>query len=159
MTTPENSSIGTPADFAWALGQFADTVAGIRFVAVVSGDGLLLTSATPRHLAAVSAAAYEEGSDSLGAAVNGILSLLKGISGLVGGGPLQHVHVSMKHALIMLGIIDDNAGIAVVAEPTTDLGDLGYELALFVRKFGHVLTPELRQGLRATATAVRPAHT
>jgi uncharacterized protein len=52
---------------------------------------------------------------------------------------------------VLLMSISDGSCLAVLASPTSDIGQIGYEMTLLVDKVGRVLTPELRAELQGSA--------
>ncbi|MBA0051556.1 roadblock/LC7 domain-containing protein [Streptomyces sp. AJS327] len=149
----------------WLLESLVHEVPGIRSVAVVSSDGLLLLSSDPGHESAADPAAggpHRPGSraDAAGSArgssgdlatlVSGLGSLTLGAARLMDGGPVRQTVVSMDEGSLFIMSISDGSLLGVHTAPECDTNVVGYHMALFVGRAGHVLTPELRSELRTS---------
>ncbi|GAA2465236.1 roadblock/LC7 domain-containing protein [Streptomyces macrosporus] len=146
----------------WLLAKLVDEVPGVRSVAVVSSDGLLLLSYDPDGTAESGSdrARGEEGkragsgprgsSADLATIVSGLGSLTQGAAKLMDGGPVKQTVVSMDEGSLFVMSISDGSLLGVHAAPDCDMSVVAYHMALFVGRAGHVLTPELRTELRAS---------
>ena len=56
--------------------------------------------------------------------------------------------IEMEHAFLFVTGISDGSCLAVVADASSDVGLVGYEMAVLVERCGAVLTPELRAELQ-----------
>ncbi|GGP87890.1 roadblock/LC7 domain-containing protein [Streptomyces roseolilacinus] len=144
----------------WLLGNLVEEVPGVRSVAVVSSDGLLLLSSDP------DAANAGTGDDTAGrparprsprgssadlaTIVSGIASLTVGAARLMDGGSVKQTMVAMEEGSVFVMSISDGSLLGVHAAPDCDMSVVAYHMALFVGRAGHVLTPELRSELRRT---------
>ncbi|MEU9704194.1 roadblock/LC7 domain-containing protein [Streptomyces sp. NPDC047981] len=167
MTATGTSATGTPEtgttgafglskearNLHWLLGNLVEEVPGVRSVAVVSSDGLLLLSSDPA--AQDSAPAPEDrpsgprgSSADLATIVSGIGSLTVGAARLMDGGGVKQTMVAMEEGSVFVMSISDGSLLGVHAEPDCDMSVVAYHMALFVGRAGHVLTPELRSELR-----------
>ncbi|MEU9110956.1 roadblock/LC7 domain-containing protein [Streptomyces sp. NPDC048483] len=140
----------------WLLTNLVDEVPGIRSVAVVSSDGLLLLASDP-GLAdeagpgnnATNATNGPKGSSAdLATIVSGVGSLTKGAAKLMDGGDVKQTMVAMDEGSLFVMSISDGSLLGVHATPDCDMSVIAYHMALFVGRAGHVLTPELRTELR-----------
>ncbi|MCI0385560.1 roadblock/LC7 domain-containing protein [Streptomyces sp. CNQ085] len=158
----------------WLLSNLVDEVPGVRSVAVVSSDGLLLLSSEPGRAAgdtgpgggpdggerAGGAAprrapgGREHGPREVGAdlatIVSGLGSLTQGASKLMDAGPVKQTMVAMDEGSLFVMSISDGSLLGVHAAPDCDMSVVAYHMALFVGRAGHVLTPELRTELRTS---------
>ncbi|WP_030899598.1 roadblock/LC7 domain-containing protein [Streptomyces sp. NRRL F-5126] len=139
----------------WLLNNLVEEVHGLRSVAVVSSDGLLLLSSDPgrtEEAAAAAAAGRQEGprgsSADLATVVSGIGSLTIGAARLMEGGPVKQTMVAMEDGSLFVMAISDGSLLGVHAAPDCDMSVVAYHMALFVGRAGHVLTPALRGELR-----------
>ncbi|MBB1245089.1 roadblock/LC7 domain-containing protein [Streptomyces durbertensis] len=150
-----SSTAPTPSSEAdnlrWLLANLIEEVPGIRSVTVVSSDGLLLLASDP-GLADVSARSGGRGprgaSADLATIVSGIASLTTGAAGLLKAGEVKQTMVAMDHGTVFVMAISDGSLLGVHATADCDMSVIGYHMALFVGRAGHVLTPELRTELR-----------
>ncbi|MGW8973533.1 roadblock/LC7 domain-containing protein [Streptomyces platensis] len=144
----------------WLLTNLVDEVPGIRSVAVVSSDGLLLLSSDPDQLD--EAAARPDGDDGprgssadLATIVSGLGSLTNGAAKLMDGGPVKQTMITMDEGSVFVMSISDGSLLGVHATPDCDMNVIAYHMALFVGRAGHVLTPELRSELRQSMENVQ----
>lgn len=135
----------------WLLANFVEEVPGVRSVAVVSSDGLLLLSSEPDPVAPRAAAGPARISDvrmDLAAVVSGLASLTMGAARLMDGGRVRQTTVAMQDGMLFVMSISDGSLLGVHATAECDLSVIAYHMALFVGRAGHVLTPSLRGELR-----------
>jgi len=143
----------------WLLDNLAEEVPGIRSVAVVSSDGMLLLSSDPERAVERQAdqADWNGGGPGpgspgakLAAIVSGLGSLTQGAAELMEGGTVRQTMVSMDDGSLFVMSISDGSLLGVHAAPECDISVVAYHMALFVGRAGHVLTPELRTELRTS---------
>ncbi|GLF94626.1 roadblock/LC7 domain-containing protein [Streptomyces yaizuensis] len=139
----------------WLLSNLVEEVPGLRSVAVVSSDGLLLLSSDPERNAAPAlppAGTRPEGprgsSADLATIVSGIGSLTVGAARLMDGGGVKQTMVAMEGGCVFIMSISDGSLLGVHADADCDMSVVAYHMGLFVGRAGHVLTPELRSELR-----------
>ncbi|MBL1095755.1 roadblock/LC7 domain-containing protein [Streptomyces coffeae] len=138
----------------WLLANLVEEVPGVRSVAVVSSDGLLLLSSDTRHIAAAGSVdpTTQDGpkgsSADLATIVSGLGSLTLGAAKLMDGGGVKQTMVAMDEGSLFVMTISDGSLLGVHATPDCDMTVVAYHMALFVGRAGHVLTPELRSELR-----------
>ncbi|MEW9516852.1 roadblock/LC7 domain-containing protein [Streptomyces tubercidicus] len=144
----------------WLLTNLVDEVPGIRSVAVVSSDGLLLLSSDPGRLE--EAAARPAGgsgprgsSADLATIVSGLGSLTNGAAKLMDGGSVKQTMITMDEGSVFVMSVSDGSLLGVHASPDCDMNVIAYHMALFVGRAGHVLTPELRSELRKSMENVQ----
>lgn len=126
------------ADVGWLISNFVEQTPGVVEAVVVSADGLLM---------AMSSGLDRAGADRFAAVTSGLIGLAYGAAGRFGGGNVNEVIVEMDNALLLVTGISDGSSLGVVADGSSDIGFVGYEMAVLVEKTGRVLTPELRQQL------------
>ncbi|MGR3934754.1 roadblock/LC7 domain-containing protein [Streptomyces sp. BRA346] len=136
----------------WLLSSLVEEVPGVRSVAVVSSDGLMLLSSDARHTAAPAAPTTQDGpkgsTADLATIVSGLGSLTLGAAKLMDGGSVKQTVVAMDDGSLFVMAISDGSLLGVHATPDCDMAVVAYHMALFVGRAGHVLTPELRSELR-----------
>ncbi|MET9625442.1 MULTISPECIES: roadblock/LC7 domain-containing protein [unclassified Streptomyces] len=154
MTATGTFGLSTEArNLHWLLGNLVEEVPGVRSVAVVSSDGLLLLSSDPAAQSAATPTAGRPGgprgsSADLATIVSGIGSLTIGAARLMDGGGVKQTMVAMDEGSVFVMSISDGSLLGVHATPDCDMSVVAYHMALFVGRAGHVLTPELRSELR-----------
>ena len=136
----------------WLLSNLVEEVPGVRSVAVVSSDGLMLLSSDARHVAAPAGPTVQDGpkgsTADLATIVSGLGSLTLGAAKLMDGGGVKQTVVAMDEGSLFVMSISDGSLLGVHATPDCDMSVVAYHMALFVGRAGHVLTPELRSELR-----------
>ncbi|MDS1272097.1 roadblock/LC7 domain-containing protein [Lipingzhangella sp. LS1_29] len=125
--------------FAWLVNSFVNDVPAVQHAAVVSSDGLLLTTSTELS---------PERAEQLSAVASGMLSLAHGVSELFAQGRFERTIVRMQRGYLFLTTVAEGCCLAVLAGERCDTKVVAYQMALFVEKAGHVLTPALRGQLR-----------
>lgn len=124
----------------WLVENFVDRVPGVSESVVVSADGLPM---------AVSRGLDPDAADRFAAVASGLIGLAYGAAGRFGGGAVTEVMIMMENAVLMVTGISDGSVLACVARADSDVGLVGYEMAVLVDKAGAVLTPEIRAELQA----------
>ncbi|MEU8519295.1 roadblock/LC7 domain-containing protein [Streptomyces sp. NBC_01216] len=154
MTATGTFGLSTEArNLHWLLGNLVEEVPGVRSVAVVSSDGLLLLSSDPTPQGPAATPGERPGgprgsSADLATIVSGIGSLTIGAARLMDGGGVKQTMVAMEEGSVFVMSISDGSLLGVHATPDCDMSVVAYHMALFVGRAGHVLTPELRSELR-----------
>ncbi|MFJ8663939.1 roadblock/LC7 domain-containing protein [Streptomyces sp. NPDC093795] len=156
MTATGTFGLSTEArNLQWLLGNLVEEVPGVRSVAVVSSDGLMLLSSDPAIQQSTTAAADAGRPDGprgssadLATIVSGIGSLTIGAARLMDGGGVKQTMVAMEEGSVFVMSISDGSLLGVHATPDCDMSVVAYHMALFVGRAGHVLTPEVRSELR-----------
>lgn len=158
MNAPTMHTTGSSEarNLRWLLDNLVDEVPGIRSVAVVSSDGLLLLSSDPEPTDRRGAPGTDERSGPRGSSadlatiVSGVGSLTLGAAKLMDGGELRQTMVAMEAGTLFVMAISDGSLLGVHATSECDMSVIAYHMALFVGRAGHVLTPELRTELRTS---------
>ena len=129
----------------WLVDSFVDRVPGIVDAVVVSSDGLLM---------AMSNGIGRAGGDQLAAVASGLTSLTDGAARCFGGGSVQQIVVELEEGFMFFMSISDGSALAVLAQSTCDVGLVGYEMTMLVKRVGSVLTPSLVHELQASLPRV-----
>jgi predicted regulator of Ras-like GTPase activity (Roadblock/LC7/MglB family) len=119
----------------WLVNDFARRVSGVTHALVVSGDGLKL---------AMSDRVGETTADQLAAVASGLVSLTRGAARCFDAEPVAQTIVEMAGGYLFVTAIAEGSTLAVFAGSDCDIGMVGYEMALLVKRVGAVLTPGLR---------------
>ncbi|HEX5366992.1 MAG TPA: roadblock/LC7 domain-containing protein [Acidimicrobiales bacterium] len=131
-------------NFNWLLSSFADETAGVTGAVAVSSDGVLI--ARSRNL---DHAAGEQ----LCAIISGCTSLALAADRALGGGGLERVIIAMQHGFLFVSAVADGSCLGVVATRACDVGSVGYQTTDLVTRVGELLTPALREELKAQASS------
>lgn len=119
------------SDLDWLLDDLVGRIAGADRAVVLSADGLLMgrsnTMSKPdaEHLSAV-AAAFQ--------------SLSRGTGRHFSGGDVRQTVVEMEHRFLVVTAAGTGACLALLAEVTSDLGMIAYEMNLMVKRVGTYLS-------------------
>ena len=116
------------------LEAFVAETPGVTYAQTVSADGM--------HLAA-SAGFGQTERDTFAAIASGLASLTDSAVETFGLGTVNRQIIEASHGWILLSRISTTAAMGVVAEPSADLGLIGYEMTLLAKRLGDVLSPEL----------------
>ena len=120
--------------FNWLLDSFTTGTAGVREAIAVSSDGLLM---------AVSAIEDRSNAERLAAMVSGLTSLAGGVASWYSLGDLNRVIVDMADGYFLITAISAGSVLGVVADRSSNLGTIAYEMTLFAGRAGGALTPQL----------------
>ncbi|MFI7123159.1 roadblock/LC7 domain-containing protein [Amycolatopsis sp. NPDC049868] len=134
----------TANEYAWLINDFVDRVPGVAHGAAVSSDGLLI---------AASSTLPQDRADQLAAVACGLVSLTEGAARCFEAGNVNETIVEMDAGTMLLMAISDGSCLSFLADPGYDIGQIAYEMALLVDRFGHMLTPELRASGDEVASA------
>jgi predicted regulator of Ras-like GTPase activity (Roadblock/LC7/MglB family) len=155
LTAPSTFGLSSEArNLHWLLTNLVEEVPGIRSVAVVSSDGLLLLSSDPgrneeaRQVRETPRAGPRGSAADLATVVSGVGSLTVGAARLMDFGTVKHTMVAMDEGSLFVMSISDGSLLGVHGSAECDMSVVAYHMALFVGRAGHVLTPELRSELR-----------
>ncbi|MCC8337641.1 roadblock/LC7 domain-containing protein [Streptomyces sp. R1] len=155
MTAPSTFGLSSEArNLHWLLTNLVEEVPGIRSVAVVSSDGLLLLSSDPgrneeaRQARETTRSGPRGSAADLATVVSGVGSLTVGAARLMDFGTVKHTMVAMDEGSLFVMSISDGSLLGVHGSAECDMSVVAYHMALFVGRAGHVLTPELRSELR-----------
>jgi predicted regulator of Ras-like GTPase activity (Roadblock/LC7/MglB family) len=122
----------------WLMSSFASRVPDVAHAITVSGDGLRL---------ARSADLPVDQADQLAAVISGLASLTVGACRLMSAGSVRQTIVDMDGGVIIVMAVGDRALLGVLAAPGCDLGQIGFETALLVRRVADALEPKSRDVL------------
>ena len=122
-------------DLTWLVTSFAERIAGVRDVLVLSTDGLVLASSDGLD---------RDVAETLAAVTSGLASLTAGAARHLQAGHVNQVIVEMDEGFLFVTTISEGSALAVMAGPECDIGLVGYEMSMLVTRIGQVLTPTLR---------------
>lgn len=118
----------------WLVSNFVERIPGALSSVVVSSDGLALT---------MSERLPRDNADQMAAITSGLTGLTTGAARCFEAGHVVQVIVEMEGGYLFVTSVSDGSSLAVLCEPTCDIGLVGYEMSLLVARLGQVLTPEL----------------
>jgi len=111
----------------WLVSKFARDVPGVAHAVLVSVDGLL-----------VAASEYlpPERADQLAAVTSGLARLSARAAQLFEGGRVLQSVVEMDHGYVLIMQVGDGSQLAALASKSSDIGQVGYEMAVLVARVG-----------------------
>ena len=121
-------------DLNWILDRFVNDMPGVVHTQAVSTDGIHLASST---------AMTEVQREQFAAIASGLASLTDGAGETFGLLPSVRQVLEFAHGWVLVSRISSTANLAVVCDPTADLGLVGYEMTLLSERTGELLSPEL----------------
>ena len=136
-------------NFNWLLDNFVRSVPGVRHTLVVSADGLLM---------AMSDELDRTSGDRLAAIVAGMSSLTRGAARQLRCGEVRQSIIEMDTHFLFLMSVSDGSVLAVMADATSDVGLVGYEMALLVSRTEATLTPQLVSEMRSRLPIAGPTR-
>lgn len=122
-------------EYSWLINEFVDRVPGVAHGVAVSVDGLLV---------AASNTLPQDRADQLAAVSSGLVSLTEGAASCFDAGNVNETIVEMDAGTMLLMAISNGSCLSILANPGYDIGQIAYEMALLVERFGRTLSPELR---------------
>jgi predicted regulator of Ras-like GTPase activity (Roadblock/LC7/MglB family) len=125
------------AQLSWLLDDLVKRVPSTRQAVVLSADGLPLGSST---------GITREDSEHLAALASGFASLSRGASRHFKAGTVRQTIIEMESAFLFVTAAGRGACLAVLADDTSDIGVIAYEMAMLVTRVGHYLDTPSRQG-------------
>ncbi|MUL40008.1 roadblock/LC7 domain-containing protein [Streptomonospora sp. PA3] len=126
----------------WLLDELVERAVGARYAIVLSADGLLmgrcntLGADDAEHLSAV-ASAFQ--------------SLARGTGRHFNGGKVLQTVVEMEHGYLFVTGSGSGACLAVIAEESSDVGLIAYEMNVLVEQVGRFLDAAPRHAETAAA--------
>jgi len=126
----------------WVVTKFVDEVPFTAHAILVSADGLLM---------AASASIPDERAEQVAAVSSGLASLAVGAARLFDGGAVMQTVVEMQQGYLLLMSVGDGSHLAVLAQDSADLGQIGYEMALLVDRVGRMIQAKARVPLNGVA--------
>ena len=118
----------------WLVETFVQKVRGVVDAVVVSSDGLVI---------AMSSGLGRAGADQLAAVASGLTSLTEGAARCFGGGELEQIVVELAGGYMFFMTVSDGSALAVLSDKRCEVGLVGYEMTMLVKRVGTVLTPAL----------------
>lgn len=125
----------------WLLDDLVDRVPSAKQAVVLSVDGLLM---------ATSHGIDRDDAEHMSAIAAGFQSLARGASRHFHGGPLRQTIVEMDSVFLFVTAAGQGACLAVLADATSDIGLIAYEMAMLVKRVGQTLSSPLRPAAAPT---------
>lgn len=140
-------------ELQWLLENLVVQVPGTHCAVLVSDDGLLLLTTDPAHRETPRTPWGGDGAR-LGAetatVVSGIDSLTRCAAGLMDGGTVRRMVVTMAYGGLLVTPVGERTLLAVHAGPACDTTAAARQMAQCAEQTARLLTPQVRRELRAT---------
>jgi predicted regulator of Ras-like GTPase activity (Roadblock/LC7/MglB family) len=127
--------------FNWLLSQFASNTPDVVDAIAVSSDGLLIAMSNQLDRA---------NADRLAAITSAIVSLAQGAGRVYDLGLPNKVVIDLDRGFLLVSAISVGSTLGVLATRSANLGNLGYEMAVFANRAGEVITPQLIEELKVS---------
>jgi len=127
------------AELAWLVDDLVHRLPGAEKAVVLSADGLVI---------AASAEVAREDAEHLSAVAASMFGLARGASRRFGKGPVRQAMVEMASGFLIVSSGGAGACIAVLADESSDIGLMAYEMAMIVARVGDYLTAPARTPAR-----------
>jgi predicted regulator of Ras-like GTPase activity (Roadblock/LC7/MglB family) len=122
---PPHRTMSTGSRLDRLLDDLVARAAHVQKAAVISRDGFALV---------VSAGLSREDAEHLSALAAGLQSLANGGAIHFGGGKVHQTVIEMERGFLFVTAAGEGSCLAVLAAPQADVGLLGYEMALVVKR-------------------------
>jgi predicted regulator of Ras-like GTPase activity (Roadblock/LC7/MglB family) len=111
--------------FDWLVDDLVRRVGSITKAVILSADGLPLGASSTLE---------RDDAEHLAALAAGFSSLARGAGRRFGGGQVRQTIIEMEGGFLLVAAAGRGTCLAVLAEPSADLGLVGYEMAVMVRR-------------------------
>jgi len=119
----------------WLLDNLVSQVEHVRQAILLTSDGLVVAS---------SQGLTRDDSEHLSALAAGLQSLARGTGRQFHGGEVRQTIIEMESAFLFVVSAGTGTCLAVLTSAEPNVGVIGYEMAMLVRRMGKYLTAELR---------------
>ena len=120
-----------PTQLDWLLDDLVERVPTAQRAVVLSADGLLMGASRDLE---------REDAEHMSAMAAGFQSLAKGASRHFQAGAVRQTVVEMEKSFLFVTAAGQGACLAVLAEATSDIGLIAYEMAMLVTRVGESIT-------------------
>jgi predicted regulator of Ras-like GTPase activity (Roadblock/LC7/MglB family) len=119
----------------WLLDNLVNRVEHVRQAIILTSDGLVVAS---------SQGLTRDDSEHLSALAAGLQSLARGTGRQFHGGEVRQTIIEMESAFLFVAAAGTGTCLAVLTSAEPNVGVIGYEMAMLVRRMGKYLTAEAR---------------
>ena len=117
-------------EYDWLVAKFAKETPGVSHAILVSADGLPMASS--EQLPA-------DRAEQMAAVASGMASLASGAARLFQGGAVLQSVIEMELGYLLLMSVGDGSHLAALTGTDSDIGQVGYEMAVLVDRVGRVI--------------------
>jgi uncharacterized protein len=127
-------------NLSWLVSGFVERCPQVQQAVVASVDGLTL---------AASEGVARDDADRISAVSSGMIGLARGATGSLDAGSATNIIVEMERGWIFISGLRDGSLICALTGSGADIATLVYEIEVFARQAGDVLTPASRVEIAA----------
>lgn len=117
-------------EFDWLVAKFVTETPGVSHAILVSADGLPMASSKQLP---------PERAEQMAAVASGMASLAAGAARLFQGGAVLQSVIEMELGYLLLMSVGDGSHLAALTGTDSDIGQVGYEMAILVERVGKVI--------------------
>jgi predicted regulator of Ras-like GTPase activity (Roadblock/LC7/MglB family) len=128
-------------ELGWLLDDLIERVPSARQAIVLSVDGLLMATSRGMH---------QSDAEHMSAIAAGFQSLARGASRHFQAGAVRQTIVEMESAFLFVTAAGHGACLGVLADATSDIGLIAYEMAMLVKRVGQTLSSPSRPAAAPT---------
>ena len=128
-------------ELGWLLDELIERVPSARRAIVLSVDGLLMATSDGMH---------QSDAEHMSAIAAGFQSLARGASRHFQAGAVRQTIVEMEGAFLFVTAAGHGACLGVVADASSDIGLIAYEMAMLVKRVGQTLSSPSRPAAAPT---------
>ena len=121
--------------YDWLVARFANETPGVSHAILVSADGLPMASSEQLP---------PERAEQMAAVTSGMASLASGAARLFQGGTVLQSVIEMELGYLLLMSVGDGSHLAALTSTESDIGQVGYEMAVLVDRVGQMIDAAAR---------------
>ncbi|MBF9131575.1 roadblock/LC7 domain-containing protein [Plantactinospora sp. S1510] len=121
-------------DLTWMLDDLVE-LPGVVYAVVLSTDGLIVQKSTSLP---------QDAAELLSAGASSLHSVAAGMGRRFDSGPVQQVIIEYRGQTLFVAAAGPNARLAVLCEPSVDMGMVAYEMSRLVTRIGEYLGTKVR---------------
>lgn len=122
-------------EYDWLVAKFATETPGVSHAILVSADGLPMASSEQLP---------PERAEQMAAVASGMASLASGAARLFQGGTVLQSVIEMELGYLLLMSVGDGSHLAALTGTDSDIGQVGYEMAVLVDRVGQMIDAAAR---------------
>jgi uncharacterized protein len=122
-------------EYDWLVARFVEETPGVSHAILVSADGLPMASSEQLP---------PERAEQMAAVASGMASLASGAARLFQGGTVLQSVIEMELGYLLLMSVGDGSHLAALTSTESDIGQVGYEMAVLVDRVGQMIDAAAR---------------
>lgn len=122
-------------EYDWLVAKFATETPGVSHAILVSADGLPMAASEQLPV---------DRAEQMAAVASGMASLASGAARLFQGGTVLQSVIEMELGYLLLMSVGDGSHLAALTSTDSDIGQVGYEMAVLVDRVGKMIDASAR---------------